>query len=132
MKTLYCFRSQRIMHKGKIVSLHPLDKKFLRCSIRVLVSHLKAMVYKKLAVSSDIQVRICCLIVYMFLKIYFPILLVLDYVQRCVILPKLHSMAFILIIILKFPCILPFYPCAINNKSLVYLVHLIHKLTQKW
>lgn len=45
------------MHHGKIVTLRALDRKFLRCSIRVLVSHLKAMLFKKLAIPSDVQVQ---------------------------------------------------------------------------
>ncbi|KAI8777385.1 polycomb group RING finger protein 1-like isoform X2 [Biomphalaria glabrata] len=54
------YRSQGISHCGKILPLRSLDRKFLRCSIRVLVSHLKAMLYKKLAIPSDVQVEVIC------------------------------------------------------------------------
>ncbi|RUS86314.1 hypothetical protein EGW08_005899 [Elysia chlorotica] len=54
------YKSQRIMHHSKVLSLRPLDRKFLRCSIRVLVSHLKAMLFKKLTIPSDVQVEVIC------------------------------------------------------------------------
>lgn len=54
------YKSQKIMHRGKVLALRPLDRKFLRCSIRVLVSHLKAMLYKKLLIPLDVQVEVIC------------------------------------------------------------------------
>lgn len=54
------YKSQRVMHRGKVLALRGLEKKFLRCSIRVLVSHLRAMLYKKLLIPAEILIEVIC------------------------------------------------------------------------
>ncbi|KAK7477507.1 hypothetical protein BaRGS_00031271 [Batillaria attramentaria] len=45
---------------GQRIFLRQLEKKFVRCSIRVLISHLKRMLHRKLAVPSEIEFEILC------------------------------------------------------------------------
>ncbi|KAK7109942.1 polycomb group RING finger protein 1-like [Littorina saxatilis] len=51
---------QERSHCGQRVPLRQLEKKFVRCSIRVLISHLKAMLHKKLSVPPDLKFDILC------------------------------------------------------------------------
>ena len=52
-----CCSPQERSHCGQRVQLRQLEKKFVRCSIRVLISHLKAMLHKKLSVPLDLKVN---------------------------------------------------------------------------
>lgn len=45
---------------GQRLFLRQLEKKFVRCSIRVLISQLKKMLHQKLAVPLDVQLDIMC------------------------------------------------------------------------
>ncbi|XP_046543361.1 polycomb group RING finger protein 1-like [Haliotis rubra] len=54
------FGHQTVSHHGKNVQLQPLEKKFVRCSIRVLISHLKSMLYKKLGIPSALKLEVLC------------------------------------------------------------------------
>ncbi|KAL8604924.1 hypothetical protein ACOMHN_028552 [Nucella lapillus] len=51
---------QELSHSGQRLQLRQLEKKFVRCSIRVLISHLQAMLYKKLAVPPNLKLEILC------------------------------------------------------------------------
>lgn len=53
-------RHQERDYCGQRLSLRQLEKKFVRCSIRVLISHLKAMLHRKLAVPPEIKFDIFC------------------------------------------------------------------------
>lgn len=51
---------QERVYSGQKVVLKQLEKKFVRCSIRVLILHLKAMLYKKLASPQHVKLDILC------------------------------------------------------------------------
>ncbi|ESO95036.1 hypothetical protein LOTGIDRAFT_117541, partial [Lottia gigantea] len=54
------YSPQKIQHNGRWIQLQPLEKKFVRCSIRVLVSHIKSMLHKKLPLTNNIKLEVLC------------------------------------------------------------------------
>ncbi|XP_064603918.1 polycomb group RING finger protein 1-like isoform X2 [Liolophura sinensis] len=54
------YSRQSVPHKGSSLSLRALEKKFVRCSVRVLVSHLKEMLSRKLNKPTNLELEVLC------------------------------------------------------------------------
>ncbi|XP_041370788.1 polycomb group RING finger protein 1-like isoform X2 [Gigantopelta aegis] len=54
------FSTQTVQHYGKRFQLQNLEKKFIRCSIRVLIAHIKAMLHKKLNIPTTLEFDVSC------------------------------------------------------------------------